>query len=266
MNDFQEIEYGLGCLIKAHGSLNARLAKFWKVAFDANIDEVEKAFNENIHRIRLETYLSCFSLHCADCDLDKTNYGKLSMWRAYGGKSGVAIIIRNETFTQDDSELNVHTTPVRYWTESDVLKDYERLIIQLEQNTDRVKNTGVEAFNILMVRYLESIVLATKHPGFSEEQEWRMIYHPERDSKKQLVRSVQTVNGIPQVIYKLDVSKPFVGSAGSFTFDQIVSQVIVGPTQYPFPVASALQDAMSGAGISESHKRIRISKIPLRQS
>lgn len=62
---------------------------------------------------------------------------------------------------------------------------------------------------------LKHAVLATKHPGFHEEREWRVIYSPAQQLSRHLSASLEIVRGIPQRIYKLPlVDKPEAGIIG----------------------------------------------------
>jgi hypothetical protein len=47
--------------------------------------------------------------------------GRLSMWRAYGGDAGVALVLNTRAFLGDIAPMGVWVTPVRYTSEEDFL-------------------------------------------------------------------------------------------------------------------------------------------------
>ena len=51
-----------------------------------------------------------------------------------------------------------------------------------------------------------SRTFSIKNPGFIEEREWRFIYQDTASST--LASDIVSVDGIPQVIYKLPLSSP----------------------------------------------------------
>lgn len=56
-----------------------------------------------------------------------------------------------------------------------------------------------------MFSLMEIYSLISKHPGFSEENEWRIIYLPERDTRNILKDSFHYVIGNHGVELKLKV-------------------------------------------------------------
>jgi hypothetical protein len=92
MNDFMEIEHGLSCL---KASYDGEPGNRFKATLDCMLPgcraEVEKRFNSWIPHFKADTYLTCVSEHLDSED----GLGRLSMWRAYGGAAGVAVVLNN---------------------------------------------------------------------------------------------------------------------------------------------------------------------------
>jgi hypothetical protein len=46
-------------------------------------------------------------------------------------------------------------------------------------------------------------VLCTKHPGFAEEAEWRVIHCPWWENSPHLLKETELIQGVPQPVYKI---------------------------------------------------------------
>ncbi len=112
MNDFSEVILGIRYV---KDFLNSIAGESFKKAlnsiFDQSItDDIEKRFEENIPTLKYDTYLTCVSEHKKAED----TLGRLSMWRAYGGSSGIAIVMNSKAFFQPSNTLKAYITPVAY--------------------------------------------------------------------------------------------------------------------------------------------------------
>ncbi len=50
---------------------------------------------------------------------------------------------------------------------------------------------------------LRMLALCTKHPGFEEEQEWRVVASPDMHDVKIARREVAVVRGVPQAVLRM---------------------------------------------------------------
>ena len=98
------------------------------------------------------------------------------MWRAYGRSAGVAIVFKGEAFFRPSDALKAHSSPVAYLNDPAFELQYLRLLTSIEQNRDFIKVTGEEIVHNYIFSAYRNAVLCTKHPGFAEEREWRVIY------------------------------------------------------------------------------------------
>ena len=115
----------------------------------------------------------------------------------------------------------------------------------------------LEAFINMMLTSIFSI----KNPGFVEEREWRFIYQDTASSK--LAYDIVSVDGIPQVIYKLPWRA--VGESGAgLPIADALEQIIIGPSQYADVIEVAFTRCLSELGISDATQRVVKSNIPLR--
>jgi hypothetical protein len=261
MNDFKEIEHGLMCLTAAlDGSAGSRLEKLLN-EFDTTLSPKLRAYIAGWSpHFRSETYLSCMSEHLSKED----EVGRLSMWRAYGGANGVAIVVRNDPFLRWSDALGAYTSPVAYLSADKFNDEFSRFVQGLEQNRPALAALGPEELFGHLFQAFRFAVLCTKHEGFSEEREWRVIHSPTYEKSSVLKLDVVSVRGVPQLIYKLPlVDVPASGLTG-ITPANLVERIIIGPSRHPDVIKQAFAKVLHERGVEEPLSRIVVSDIPLR--
>lgn len=260
MNDFMEVEHGLSSLADAYNSeIGKRFKTIVDDVFPALCKEIESNFNSFQNSFRYHTYIACVSEHMASEDI----MGRLSMWRAYGRTSGIALVLKRDPFLAETDLIGAYASPVRYAPSSDVKVDFELIVNGLENNRDFLSRLPRELVANHLFNLFRWAVLATKHPGFAEELEWRVVYNPHLNPSKVMERDVKTIGGVPQIIYKLPL-KRFDSDNFSTDISDFVERVIIGPTQFPSAVREAFVDLLNIAGVSNSEERVFVSDIPLR--
>jgi len=111
MNDLSEVNYGLECLRNAYRSpAGYRFRNVLHNMFPNICQEIEKIFGGWVPHMQSETYLTCVSEHFNDEDM----LGRLSMWRAYGRMSGVAVVVKNGAILSTSAALKANSSPVAY--------------------------------------------------------------------------------------------------------------------------------------------------------
>jgi hypothetical protein len=111
---------------------------------------------------------------------------------------------------------------------------------------------------------LRFAVLSTKHPGFAEEREWRILYSPTTEPSKHLTKDIQVVGGVPQPIFKIPLRDiPEAGIAAAIP--KLLDRIIIGPTQYPLAQYEAFFELLTEAGVQDPGAKLHISDIPLRR-
>ncbi len=262
MNDFTEVQHGLKCLFKAYnkddgtGALKLALNKISAGVASA----VESLFNQWKGDFETDTYLTCFSEHDNSEDL----HGRLSMWRAYGGESGVAIVIKNEAFFLQ-SELPIYASPVEYLNDDEFEKKLNLVAKNIISELDFMKKFDPEIIIRSMFIALKFAALCTKHPGFKEEREWRVICSPTMDDvSPYLKKETESIKGVPLIVYKLPLKdKPDIGLVG-IEIPRLVDRIIIGPTDYPLAMWKAFVEILENAGVKNPGSKIFVSDIPLR--
>jgi len=111
---------------------------------------------------------------------------------------------------------------------------------------------------------LFQFAIATKHPGFEEEQEWRIYYRPTERKSPAVSEDVVVLNGVPQKIYKLRLAdEPKNGLFGA-DIPSLLNKLIIGPTPYPYLAYCAFEQILSEVGVDDAKSKVIVSDIPLR--
>ena len=263
MNDFSEIEHGLQCLISAWASEpGQKLQAMLNRIKDGLRDEIAGLFDGHTDAIKRATYIISLSEH----DDDEDKLGRLSMWRAYGARAGVAMVLNNTAFAATTDEMKVYSSPVFY-------QDFEQFGAWFESWVDKLlaAEAGLSTVDPALLQWwmfyaFRSFVLCTKHPGFAEEREWRVFYSPTFEGETEWVsHSVEIIGGIPQLVMKLSLhdnaEKGITGVVPATLFNRI----IIGPCEHPVQVRAGIASALTDSGVAEPLANMWISFIPLRQ-
>lgn len=262
MNDYMEIDYGIQCLSEAY---KAQPGQNFRKVLDSIYDGSSKGatdnFNSWIPGRRDDTYITCLSEHQDDED----DNGRLSMWRAYGGNAGIALVLNADAMFIQNPEIGIFTSPVAYWTRKLLGDELQRISELIEQNRDLVCTLDRPDFESMVFNMFWFSVLCTKHPGFTEEQEWRVIASPRMHNSPIVEKSVQVVGGIPQEILRLQFKdRPDIG-VSELKLSSLLNRIIVGPCEHPDVIKRAFENLFSQKGLDKNAIRIVSSDIPLRQ-
>lgn len=263
MNDFSEVAFGQQMLINV--LRDADLQNSFQAACREIAPEIEGVFNlmgSEFETIKLNTYLLSLSRHTG-LELE---IGLLSMWRAYGGSANVCLVFNTEAFANDQDAYDVIIAPVDYTGAIGVRREVERIRAAMIHNKDALKqiDPGIVTFNLKYA--LDMMLLSTKHPGFKEEEEWRVIYRPPNPPDVPDVPSkVVCVNGIIQNVYYLPMKDIPDKGLKNANLNDLLHRIIIGPTPNPYVVCDAFVRLLRSEGIEDAEQRVRSSGIPLRR-
>ena len=251
MNDYSEISHGEACLGTAWASdAGKRLQNQLDKAFPGFVEDLANTHNRSQNLIRSNTYLTCVSEHEDHEDVT----GRLSMWRAYGGDNGVALVIDNSTLFGSENSAKAYSSPVLYASLNNFVCHFGQIVDEIEQHYNVMQNCSRSAVMDILIRAFRFAVLSTKHPGFREEAEWRIIYTPSVEQSTIITQVTKVINGVPQIVCLLtlgDLSK--------------LNRVIIGPTKFPKTIYDGFFYLLEKAGVSDPSTKIFISDIPLRR-
>lgn len=265
MNDLDEVRFGMlngFDMVKLNKSIIESLGS--EDRFSAFISNFNHYFDNFIEENAMDTYVLCLSEHNAD-DRD----GVLSMWRAYASNgNGAAIVVDTSKLPSDDDSAFV-VAPVRYSSSQDRMKWLGDIC---EKTADFLRGNTVPTEELYNVAYslferIKLFSLFTKHSGFSEEKEWRIVYMPERDGDKKYQKMLGYFNGPRGVEPKLklkfneDTPPPL-----NIKFSDIIASIILGPTTSSVLAVSSVKRMLEVIGKPELKERLVASTIPLRPS
>jgi hypothetical protein len=260
MNDFMEIEHGFECLNSSYKAHKDRFAAIFDSMFEGFSISLEKYFNDWLPHIRADTYIACFSEH----DDDEDAIGRLSMWRAYGGNTGVAVVMKNRPFLAPSDALKAYTSPVAYMRADQFDREFIMFLDRVEQNKSVVRDLGTVLARDRVFEVFRSAALCTKHPGFREEREWRVIYSPTYRKSERIVPEIVTIDGTPQLVQKIPLKNAPSENLLGIEVPELVDRIIVGPSKHPLVMRDAFGALLTKAGMPDAENRVVVSDIPLR--
>ena len=252
MNDCKEVKYGNSLISRA---LYGNMRKEFEDTLEKNtilskvmIDNILDRFREEMISWTYNTYATCFTeAACNDND------GRLSMWRGYGRDEGIELVFDISKIQTVLSGKNIVLSPVEYYTEKDIAVKLKEMIGQIERNGERLKIYKKDEIESAIINALRYAVVSIKHPGFVDEQEWRLVAHG-----NDLNLDVEKVNGLLQPIYKLKIS--------DCIFRKGLEKVIFAPSTNILTCKAFVQLLCQNLDISkeEAEGKVFISSIPYR--
>lgn len=266
MNDFSEVQHGQECLKESwhDNDVGGRLRALLNRLRPDLARVIEEDFDNRLHDREVQSYLIAISEH-GDGALDEDKYGRLSMWRAYGGNTNVAFVFNNRPFVSESNALNAFTSPVLYCDKEHFKAHFLNLVKSLEDNFNFLEKVGPAQVVTTLSWAFHFAALSTKHPGFAEEREWRIIHSPTMLPSERIGFDIETIEGVPQRVYKLQMENhPDEGLIGA-TLPELLEEIIVGPTESPWPIYDALVTKLEENGVENARSKVRISNIPLRR-
>ena len=275
LNDFSEVQHGMNCLSYAWHSAQGTRLKAILQSVQPDLPEVlQNNFDGMFMDFRTETYLISVSEHGDPSgDQFEDAFGRLSMWRAYAGKNGIAFVFHNTPFVTESNVLDAFTSPVVYATPETFMPHFTELVDGIEAIRDVITPWGGAWLHENLVNAFRFAIQSTKHPAFREEREWRVIYNPTHLKKdpaewaKQLEKvptEIMTLAGVPQRVFAIPFkSYPEEGFVGA-TIPELVDRVLIGPSADAYAIARAFIAELNECGVADAEKRVMVTNIPLR--
>lgn len=261
MNDFSEVEHGLSCVIEAYKSdAGIALKRLLENEYEGIMAEIENLFNAWIPGFRRNTFVLCLSEHPPEED----RHGRLSMWRAYGGDAGVALVVKGDVLFRPSNALAAYSSPVAYLDKEALQCEFDAVATGIAQNAELLRNLGREGTKNAIFHMLRFAAICTKHQAFAEEREWRVVASPVLESSPLLPVEVEVIGGIPQRVLKVKlVDHPDMGLTG-LEPRELIDRILIGPCDHAEVIGQALWQALDLAGVPEAGNKIIYTGIPLR--
>ncbi len=264
MNDIEELRFGMleGTSVF---STNKSIVKALKTPerHELFIDSLDQHLLNYDDKHLLDTYIFCLSEHHTG-DLD----GRLSMWRGYGGNGSGAALVFDLSKLIETPNSPLIISKVRYASKAERFEWFNKtaeLFASLIEKNDIHSETIGYVTGALFER-LKQFSLFSKHDGFSEEQEWRVVYFSDRDHQNKLERMLHYFNGPNGVEPKLKLKLSHVEGImpQNLNFNNFISSIILGPcTSSPMAVRS-VQRMMEKLDKPDLSSKIIGSSIPYR--
>jgi len=262
MNDFSEVEHGIACLSEAFKS--EEVGQIFKNSleklFPGIIEKFVKLFDSWIPYIRNDSYICCVSEHPPDED----KYGRLSMWRAYGGDRSIALVLNPGPFFRDSDAFHAYTYPVIYNDSEAFSNALLRIAEYINENSAFISTYDEKNIIGMLFHSFKTYALCVKHPGFKEEREWRIVYNPKLAASDHVKMEVQSINGVPQNIAKIPLKDIPEENFYGATIPQFIEQIIIGPNDHQIILGQAFSELLKNAGCENPDAKIKYSGIPLR--
>lgn len=265
MNDFMEVDHGISCVVDAYLNSDAgrALKKSLEHCFEGVSGEIERQFDSSALLLKSDTFVTCVSEHLVEED----EYGRLSMWRAYGGAAGVALVIKAGVFFQEIEGSGIYSSPVVY-SRSDGVGEYIfKVANAIVRESDYVRMQGRDWLKNSVFHMLRNRAICTKHMAFKEEREWRVIASPLIDESGGFFdQKIEVVGGVPQQVLKVKlVDRPEKGWVG-FSIKDMIDRILIGPSDHAVVIHRALYEALREIGIENPEGKIVRTNIPLRSN
>jgi Protein of unknown function (DUF2971) len=263
MNDLEEVRFGI-----IHGVREFKASKSIRDALktEARRSTFANSLDHYIDYFEREHLLDTYVFCLTEQDKDNRD-GLLSMWRGYGGfGKGVAIVF-------DTSKIEVvQNSPlivakVKYGSETERFDWFERTAATFAKDLAEfpIPDDKIYLAAHALLERLKQFALFTKHHGFAEEREWRVVYMSERDTDKKLISMRNYVIGPRGVEPKLRLKiGPVDGVTGSgISLNEVIHAILLGPSLSSHlayrSVARMLEVIKPGL-----ETRLAASSIPLR--
>jgi hypothetical protein len=156
------------------------------------------------------------------------------MWRGYGGNGNGAAIVFDTAKLDSLPTSPLIVAKVEYGT-----GDERRLKIaasvKLFSDILKANNLPDEKLHLAshaLLERLKLVALFSKHKGFHEEREWRVVYMRDRDHANAFAPFLGYLTGANGIEAKLKFKlAPLVGAtADDLSLSKIVARIILGPT------------------------------------
>ncbi|CAL60333.2 conserved hypothetical protein [Herminiimonas arsenicoxydans] len=266
MNDRQELRFGI---IEAAKSF--RLHDGIKEACGGDdryknlLSTFERKLEITSNEDSFDTYVMCFSEHSKD---NKKSDGLLSMWRGYGANgNGAAIVFDtgkinpSETSPLILSDVTYASTEDRLTWIDEKLDEFALLLKTSEISEDMF----YVPIHLLIERF-KLFALFTKHDGFEEEKEWRLVYLKDRDRDGKLSDMLDYFLGSNGIEPKLKLKiRPIDGVIeGSISLENIVKEIILGPSISNILTLMTVKRMLTKVSKPELANRVVMSSTPFR--
>lgn len=269
LNDSEELRFGLN---QGHDLIlfDEEIEKLLLAALgnQADLDNLRENFSKIFKQYEEDFAIDTFVLSFCNHQTEDSD-GKLSMWRGYGANGNGACIVFDSAQLAEVDDSPLVFGRMHYASRDQRILQLREYLTVLCDELHRAPN-GTDDIFLAAWYYFERIkifALFTKHAGFSEEEEWRLVYLPERDKDKLLTPFIDyhiTPNGIqPKLKFPI---QPIAGvTPNNLNIEQLVSRIILGPTTSSYLAQTMFAKFLQKLKLGPFVSKVVASTIPFRQ-
>lgn len=265
MNDLQELRFGIlegANAFRQHKGIES--ASGDQERYQVLSQAFEHYFEEFSNKHAIDTYVFCLAEH----DPENSD-GLLSMWRGYGGNgSGVALVFDTAQLNHVEGMVPLIISRVTYASEQErlgwidtKLTEFAALLAETRIPQDKLYIAAYQLFE-----RIKMFALFTKHHGFSEEREWRVVYLRERDRQNKIESMLHYAVGPRGIEPKLKfLVRPIDGyTSPDVSLEKILAQIILGPTMSHKLALESVRRMLVKLGKEKISDRVTCSSTPFR--
>lgn len=264
MNDLEELRFGMhvGAMVfRASDAL--RLACRTEDRHERLLSYFDALFSEYDRTQALDAYVLCLSEH----DASNTD-GVLAMWRGYGAHGTGAALLLNLEALPPFEESALLVGKVAYASQGQRQSWMETRVSALAAEIDRHEKTdlNLESAARTWFERLKVFAIFSKHPGFTEEREWRIVYMRERDQQDRLSDSLGYLvsdRGVEPKL-KLQFSRLSQSAASGQDDSSLLAGLILGPSQSGLLAQASIRRMVTVLGHDRLAPNLWASSIPFR--
>jgi hypothetical protein len=264
MNDVEEVRFGLlrglDLVLKSDDLRRACKSSSRALSFTQSFEYYFGRF-EDEHAF--DTYVFCLSEHDAG-----NQDGLLSMWRGYGGNGNGAAIVFDTAQLIPIENSPLILARVQYGSEEERIAWLEGVISKcaaiLLQNLVSDDKLWLAAHALF--ERIKLFALFSKHRGFAEEQEWRVVYMKDRDKDETFASMFHYWVGPRGVEPKLRLKFAPVNGVvpNDVSMEKIVNRIILGPSLSSPLARTAILRMLDRLNKRYLSDRVCASRIPFR--
>jgi hypothetical protein len=227
MNDVDELRYGMSLglhAVRSHAGLR-------EACPPAHYNALLDAFDALFTTFDGDSAFDVYVFSCSEHDEGIGDDGLLSMWRGYGGDgNGVAIVFELAALVASRSPLLVRKVQYLSYEESEAWMDdkLHRFAAALHDIAAPLESMAQAA--AALFERIKLFALFTKHRGFHEEREWRVVYLRELDTRSVLTQQLHYAIGPRGIEPRLRFTTDALASASEGpALRDMVQRIILGP-------------------------------------
>lgn len=278
LNDYSEIKFGYAFLDTCAHSPAGDALFAALMAIDSSLSREillkDYFWQKRLPSIAENTFVFSMSEYANE---PHSESGVLSMWRAYGGNAGVAIVIdAQKTAFVESNAAGVLTFPVQYvdctqsWSFPEnnwLCLEFQHIAEQLSTHRDVFRNIEKQIVVSWLMEMFYLAILRSKHAAFKEECEWRVVRtRGSSSTTKARQPIVVTIGGIPQKIVELHLKKYSDGEGTQLDLEigNILKSLLIGPCEHAEVIKDAFIAKLGDIGVTDPTSKVIVTEIPYR--